>query len=222
MLFLFSLRQTPFRALSVSVSAPTSPLTKPLCKGNGLEWQTGPKGKGYSFLPAKNLLTSWIAFQGTTDQVCDASMVESYVKQVTGGEIVLLPQVGHGFSVQKNWMPQFRKTFADLVKRKKIAEPASVDKLKDLPLVEVPSKKIGIDTMAVIVSGDGGWAGIDREIGNTLAESGVSVVGLNSLQYFWKSRTPEETARDLERILNHYLSEWKKKPSNPHRLFNRS
>ena len=35
-------------------------------------------------------------------------------------------------------------------------------------------------------------------------------MGLNSLKYFWKQRTPEEAARDVARILRHYLSAWNK------------
>lgn len=209
-----TLVQSPPNTFQGAVSlgfCPDLPLTKPLCKGSGLEWKPGPKGKGYGFLPSKNLSAPWIAFQGTVDQVCDTSMVEEYVKEVMNGEIVLLPKVGHGFSVQKNWMPQFRKTFADLVKRKRPDQTASADELQDLPLIEVPSKKTESDTLAVIVSGDGGWAGIDREIGNTLAENRISVVGLNSLQYFWKRRSPEDAAHDLERILKHYLKAWDKK-----------
>ena len=65
--------------------------------------------------------------------------------------------------------------------------------------------------MAVIISGDGGWAGIDRQIGEFLAHKGIPVVGLNSLAYFWTKRTPDGSARDLERILVHYLRLWKKK-----------
>jgi type IV secretory pathway VirJ component len=90
-------------------------LTKPLCKGNGLEWEVGPKGKGYIFLPATNLQDPWIALQGTIDQVCDPASTEDYVKKVKGGEIVILPKVGHGFSVPKNWMPQFKKAFLRIV-----------------------------------------------------------------------------------------------------------
>ena len=64
--------------------------------------------------------------------------------------------------------------------------------------------------VAVILSGDGGWAGIDRDLGNMLVHQGVSVVGFNSLQYFWTRRTPDRSAKDLERILRHYLDAWKK------------
>jgi type IV secretory pathway VirJ component len=64
--------------------------------------------------------------------------------------------------------------------------------------------------VVLFVSGDGGWAGIDRQVANVLAGKGVPVVGLNSLAYFWTKRTPDGSARDLERILGHYLSRWKK------------
>ena len=62
----------------------------------------------------------------------------------------------------------------------------------------------------MIVTGDGGWASIDRDIGNALAERGIPVVGFNSLQYFWNRHTPEETARDVQRVLQHYLALWHK------------
>jgi type IV secretory pathway VirJ component len=144
------------------------------------------------------------------DQVCSAAAVENYVKEVKEGKIVLLPKVGHGFGVQRNWMPQFRQVFKSLVERHKINRNSFADELKDLPLIEVLPKDQSINLMAVIISGDGGWAGIDHDLGNTLVHQGVSVVGFNSLQYFWRRRTPEGSAKDLERILRHYLDAWRK------------
>ena len=79
-----------------------------------------------------------------------------------------------------------------------------------LPLIEVPSKRGASDTLVVFVSGDGGWAKIDKSISKVLADSGMPVVGLNALQYFWTKRTPESAARDLQSILENYLSTWKK------------
>ena len=38
----------------------------------------------------------------------------------------------------------------------------------------------------------------------------MPTVGLNSLKYFWKARTPEEATRDVARILRHYLAAWHK------------
>jgi type IV secretory pathway VirJ component len=207
------LAQSPPNTFQGAISlgfCPDLPLSKPLCKGQGLQWTAGPKGKGYSFLPAPKLPTPWIAFQGTIDKVCDADATQDYVKQIGCAEIVLLPKVGHGFSVEKNWMPQFKNSFAELIATPPVAVLAPVNELNELPLVEVPASKPESDVLAVIITGDGGWAGIDREIGDALAEHGVSVIGFNSLQYFWTRRTPEEAAKDLGRVLNYYLPAWHK------------
>jgi type IV secretory pathway VirJ component len=79
-----------------------------------------------------------------------------------------------------------------------------------LPLVEVPSTRGASDTLVVFVSGDGGWAAIDKSISKVLADNGLPVVGLNALQYFWTKRTPETAARDLQLICDRYLAAWKK------------
>ena len=79
----------------------------------------------------------------------------------------------------------------------------------DLPLVELPGRGTRIGVLAVILSGDGGWANIDRDIGTELAAHGVDVVGLDSLRYFWTRRKPPDgAAADLGRILRRYLAAW--------------
>jgi type IV secretory pathway VirJ component len=69
-----------------------------------------------------------------------------------------------------------------------------------LPTIEIPSKAAG-PLLAVIWSGDGGWRDLDRTLGTLLAERGVTVVGVDSLRYFWRKRTPEEAAADLAKLL---------------------
>jgi len=190
---------------------PDLALSKPFCRGSGLEWTKGPQGKGSGFLPATHLEVPWVAFQGTIDQVCDAEKTKAYVTQVNQGKIVMLPKVGHGFSVPKNWMPQLKTEFAHLVqKRENSANSQPGGDLGDLPLVEIPARASESDCMAVFWSGDGGWAELDREVSAGLAAYGVPVVGVNSLKYFWTNRTPEQTAKDLERIIRHYAALWKK------------
>jgi type IV secretory pathway VirJ component len=95
----------------------------------------------------------------------------------------------------------------DRVSRVPIARARLAPSVRDLPLVELPTGSAAGE-LAVIGSGDGGWARIDRRIGEDLAAHGVPVVGLNALQYFWHARTPDETGRDLARILRHYLDAW--------------
>jgi type IV secretory pathway VirJ component len=189
---------------------PDLALSKPLCKGNGLAFEPGPKGKGVNFLPATRLEAPWIALQGGVDQVCDPPSTERFVSQVKGASFVLLPKVGHGYAVPRNWLPQFKEAFARIAESGSLPTPKDAS-VADLPLVEVPATKPETDTFAVILSGDGGWTSLDKEVGGALAARGYPVVGLNCLQYFWKSRTPDEAAHDLERILEHYLSAWKKR-----------
>ncbi len=95
------------------------------------------------------------------------------------------------------------------------AAPAA--ELADLPLVEVlPPKvvKVGsregtLDTsFAVLLTGVGGWVSIDRALSTELASNGLPVVGFNTLRYFWRTRTPEETADDVARTIEHYMRAW--------------
>ena len=82
--------------------------------------------------------------------------------------------------------------------------------LLSLPLVEVPATHGSSDTLVVFVSGDGGWASIDKTIAHTLADRGMPVVGLNSLQYFWTKRTPDAASKDLQSIITTYSMRWNK------------
>jgi type IV secretory pathway VirJ component len=91
-----------------------------------------------------------------------------------------------------------------------LAATAASAAVPKLPLVEVPATRGTSDTLVIFVSGDGGWAAIDREISKVLADDGMPVVGLNALQYFWTKRTPETASRDLESIIGRYLGQWHK------------
>lgn len=80
--------------------------------------------------------------------------------------------------------------------------------ISDLPLVEVPVPNGTGDLLAVLITGDGGWAVTDRGLAKDLADAGIPVVGLNSLKYFWSPKTPDLAAADLARILGHYFDAW--------------
>jgi type IV secretory pathway VirJ component len=76
-----------------------------------------------------------------------------------------------------------------------------------LPLIELPaSKPSGL--MAVFLSGDGGWRDIDKTIAENLQSLGVSVVGWDSVRYFWQSKTPQQTAADLSAVILDYSAKW--------------
>ena len=191
---------------------PDLDLSKPFCKGSGIEFEPGAQGKGVNFLPAKTLRVPWIALQGEIDKVCDPPSTRRFVSEVPGAEIVMLPKVGHGYSVPRNWMPQFRAAFAKIAGTPDATEPvaASVESLHDLPLHEVAARAPEQPMLCLHITGDGGYGVTDRGITEELAARGIPCVVLNSLHYFWKERTPDETAGDVARILRYYLSTWKK------------
>ena len=177
------------------------------CRGHGLEQVKGAPNKGIIFFPVKSVNAPWVLLHGMKDEDCLPVETKRFVEGMKGAELVLLPKVGHGFGVYSNWGPQFKKAFLSMEGREERSE--AVGDVKGLPLVEVPASG-GAKTgdMAVLISGDGGWAGIDRELSGALAEEGIPVVGLDSLKYFWTARTPEETARDSARIIREYRKKW--------------
>jgi type IV secretory pathway VirJ component len=79
--------------------------------------------------------------------------------------------------------------------------------ISDLPVVEVPAEAPG-NRLAILLSGDGGWVGIDKALAAELTRAGVAVVGLDSLRYLWTRRSPDEMARDVGRIAAHYAAAW--------------
>ena len=85
--------------------------------------------------------------------------------------------------------------------------------LVDLPVVEVPAltNVAPSDSFAIIMSGDGGWAGLDQDIAAALSAQGIPVVGLDSLRYYWTKRTPEGLAADTDRLIRYYLTHFNKK-----------
>jgi type IV secretory pathway VirJ component len=181
---------------------------KPLCEWNSLRWQSQPSGSRFTLVPGAALSAAWVAVHGDQDSACTASTVEAFTKEVPHGTFLLVPHVSRDFSSPRAWMPQFRQAFARLLETAPLPQSGP---LADLPLVEVPATgPTAQQTLAVILSGDGGWASIDRQLAGTLAGQGVPVVGVNSLRYFWTRRTAEDAARDLERILRHYLTTWQK------------
>jgi type IV secretory pathway VirJ component len=182
--------------------------TRRFCRGGGPASTVEPRARSIRVMPADTVPTPWTVLQGKSDSSCTAAEATSFVRRARGSRIVLLPGVGHGFGVEPRWKQPFRDAFERLARSTAAASAVSVPAIADLPLIELRSPRPSPD-LAVVVSGDGGWASIDRQIGESLSAAGIPVVGLNSLHYFWKARTPEQASTDLSRILRHYLSAWK-------------
>ncbi|HEX2970634.1 MAG TPA: AcvB/VirJ family lysyl-phosphatidylglycerol hydrolase [Bacteroidales bacterium] len=80
---------------------------------------------------------------------------------------------------------------------------------KNLPLIVVNPKFDNRNApVAIIISGDGGWYKFEQGIADSLAGFGLPSIGLDTRKYFRNRRTPEETASDLAKSINHYNSIW--------------
>jgi type IV secretory pathway VirJ component len=95
--------------------------------------------------------------------------------------------------------------FADLVRP--FLAPVKAATVDGLPLVEMPASP-RTRRMAVFLSGDGGWRDVDKRVSEKLQSLGVSVVGWDSLRYFWRRKTPDEVAADLAAVISAYTGKW--------------
>jgi type IV secretory pathway VirJ component len=88
-------------------------------------------------------------------------------------------------------------------------EPLPED-VADLPLTEVPPQAAAATApprIAIVLTGDGGWAGLDQGVAEALAADGVQVVGFSTLKFFWQKRTPDEAAAAVARVIGHYAAQ---------------
>jgi type IV secretory pathway VirJ component len=199
------LAQAPAGAFAGGVSlgfCPRLALKTPPCATNALRTQA-PAAPGVVELapPATAFASPWIAVQDDAQAACTAAS-RSFVQQVPRAEWVALGADGSA----ADSMAAFGRAYRTLA-LPQVALGAPPAQLADLPIVEVPAAGDG-KRFAVLLSGDGGWAGIDKSLGTALAAQGVPVAGFDSLRYFWSARRPDELAADLDRVIRYYAARW--------------
>jgi type IV secretory pathway VirJ component len=59
-------------------------------------------------------------------------------------------------------------------------------------------------------TGDGGWSKFSLALVQSFNQAGYPVIALNSKDYFWKKKTPAQTAADVGALLSKYLADWKR------------
>jgi type IV secretory pathway VirJ component len=170
-------------------------------------------GKSYFLEPDARLGNHWIVLQGKLDKVCNFDEVADFVNKTSDAELITLPATGHGFSKWSDFMPQWKEAFISLTEKngKDQLSYGNADRVKNLPL-NITRSKIQVDEkpIALLISGDGGWYSFEQSIADNLAGDGIPTIGLDSKKYFWKRRTPEQTAEDIAISLKYYSKEWGK------------
>ena len=186
-----AMTQAPVNTTAGAISIGFSPsfVSKlPICPG--APSNPKPAGEGYTYRPFAKLPGRWLAY---FDEKPDAERA-AFFKASPLSKSKVLPWLGG--------------TKGELIVNAvlTIGQPVQGE-LSDLPLVELPTASPP-RALAVFYSGDGGWRDIDKSIADLLNQKGVAVIGVDSLRYFWREKSPKEIARDLDRIVAAYQARW--------------
>jgi type IV secretory pathway VirJ component len=173
-------------------------LKKPLCKGSGYEDSPLANGEGYLVKAAPKLGNPWVDI-ATPERACPAARSRQFIASVHGAAGIDTVHAAAPFSAA------FAKLASNDLKKHL---PPAPDALGDLPVVTVPAQgNTSSDLFALLMSGDGGWAGLDQDVAAALSARGIPVVGLDSLRYFWTPRTPDGIAADTDKLIRFYLAQ---------------
>lgn len=205
---------------------PDIELKKPLCKGNGLTQHVLKPGVSYWLERTDKLTAPFIVLNGFKDETCPFAATASFLKDMPMAELITLPKVGHGFSIADNWLPQFNAAYNKIMAAPSFAERKQAENKdlktqaikiygENLPLTVIPSAKKNNLPVIFMISGDGGWTSFDQSLAESLAENGLSVIGLDAQKYFWDARSPEKTTADLSKAILHYTAELNKEKFVP-------
>lgn len=170
-------------------------LPKPLCKGDAGS-ATAADGKGeYRVAPVGRLPNAWLP-----QPLAPGARSNSIAQKLPAWakELLALPRAGAhepgaALAADIAWLTTPVES-----------TPALPEDVADLPLIEVPAQGTFADRVAIVLTGDGGWAGLDVAVADQLARRGIVVVGFNTLKFFWQTRKPAEAADALTRIIGHY------------------
>jgi type IV secretory pathway VirJ component len=185
---------------------------RPVCSAESWRPTYDPR-KHVNWLPTtRTLPRDWHVLQGVQDQVCSPGATQAFAAAIPGAHYIPIEKTGHGFGRPAQWGPAFDRALASLwteIDRRaaeRQSRPPSLGGLEerleslDLPLEERwPANP---SAYVVFFSGDGGWAALDDGLAAALVDSGIGVVGLSSLRYFWQEKSARQVVTDLGRLVS--------------------
>ncbi len=191
---------------------PELEMKKPMCAGEALRYSAQKSGKGFDLLAEPALKAPLIALYGRDDDLCDIPSTQKFIDRISSAQMTVLSGVNHGYGDSPSARTAMAAAYRRLQATAVVTDAPAPPSLGDLPVIEEPAENAaGNPHFAVLLSGDGGWAGLDKDVSAALRAKGISVVGVDSLRYFWSARTPQDIATDLDRIIDHYAALWHKR-----------
>lgn len=174
---------------------------RPFCPGDAGALSAGDGAAGYRIAPLAVLPVDWIP------------------QPFASGARAVGPAAGLGtaWRFASGLLPAFDQPTADAelgagyaawsAREHRARTPIAAD-VADLPLTEVAPTAADNGRIVLMLTGDGGWAGLDKGVAEALASEGSRVIGFSTLKFFWEKRTPEATVDAAHRVLAHYAQQY--------------
>ncbi|MBX3689732.1 MAG: virulence factor family protein [Dokdonella sp.] len=172
-------------------------LAKPLCAGDAGAITTADGAGRFRVVPVTAMPLPWwprLFAPGARSDGLGAWLAA--VWRVTAWLCPMSTSVDAADDAARIWL--------DWQRQQSASAPALPDDVADLPLTEVAPTITANGRVAILVTGDGGWAGLDRGVAEALAAQGVRVVGFSTLKFFWHTQTPQAAADAIARVIAHY------------------
>ena len=96
----------------------------------------------------------------------------------------------------------------EITNQYKFTQSFKRDSLTDLPLLRFEAKPSKRNFFVILIPGDGGWRDVIKTVSKDLASKGINVVGINTIPYFSKFRSPKQVATDIQRIMINFSEVW--------------
>ena len=172
-------------------------LAGPLCPGDAGAMTVAAGKSGYRIIPVANLPTTWLPRPFAVGAPWRGAA--GLLAIVADGAEAVQPLFAAPTAAA-----DLGRAYAGWRAGQASGQASLPDDIADLPLIEIDPVGADSQRIAVILTGDGGWAGLDKGVAGALAADGVRVVGFSTLKFFWKKRSPEESAEALRRTIEHY------------------
>ena len=138
--------------------------------------------------------------------------IESFTKPISQALIIKTANTNYPkriFSTELLKIENFSKELETFLSYNHLEEH---NEIEDLPVFDLSEQnKDTKDKLILFLSGDGGWATIDKEIAENLIKKNYNLIGFDSLKYFWNKKTEEDVKRDFNKIIKYYDSKYKPK-----------
>jgi type IV secretory pathway VirJ component len=189
---------------------PDLPALQPVCPADNFK-PTYDAKKYTAWLPKVSKVDrDWYVLNGELDQVCSPPEMHKFMDGIQNAHFIEIPHTGHGFGKQMYWSQPFDQSLDALLAAASARKASAAPVPRAAAPVEARLEALGLPleyawsdqprAAMIFISGDGGWAALDDRVSAYLAAHGVSVVGVSSLRYFWKEKTPQQAATDMDQI----------------------